>query len=69
MEEIFNAIDASGFDLLPITLPHILELSRLESHHNDPFDRIIIAQAITENLQLLSVDNHFPSYNGQLVQE
>lgn len=67
IEEIFNIIEKSGFDILPITLNHIIQLSKLEHFHNDPFDRIMISQSIIENLHLVSNDNYFPSYNVQLI--
>ena len=44
------------FELLPITLDHIDELSRLPTHHKDPFDRILIAQARTEDLTIVTGD-------------
>ena len=67
IEEIFNIIEKSGFDILPITLNHIIQLSKLEHFHNDPFDRLIISQSIIENLHLVSKDNYFPAYNVQLI--
>ena len=67
VEEIFNIIEKSGFDILPITLNHIIQLSKLEHFHNDPFDRLIISQSVIENLHLVSNDNYFPAYNLQLI--
>ncbi|MGQ7855695.1 type II toxin-antitoxin system VapC family toxin [Pedobacter sp. WC2501] len=67
IEEIFNIIEKSGFDILPITLNHIIQLSKLEHFNNDPFDRLIISQSIIENLHLVSNDNYFPAYNVQLI--
>jgi PIN domain nuclease of toxin-antitoxin system len=49
-------------ELLPIELPHVLALEQLPFHHKDPFDRVIIAQAITEQLTILSVDSLFTHY-------
>ena len=53
--------------LLPLTADHIYALSPLPLHHKDPFDRLLIAQAITENLPLVSNDTKFPAYPVQLV--
>ena len=62
---------ASGFDkiqefmfendieLLPISFEHIQQLLSLELHHRDPFDRIIIAQGLTEGLIILTRDSNF----------
>lgn len=49
-------------DLLPVELPHVLALEQLSFHHKDPFDRVIIAQGITEHLTILSVDSLFGHY-------
>ena len=55
---------SNGLELLPIALPHVLELSNLPSlsDHKDPFDRIIIAQAIVERIPLMSIDPVFSRY-------
>jgi PIN domain nuclease of toxin-antitoxin system len=45
-----------GFDLLPIQLGHALAAGALPRHHDDPFDRMLVGQARTENLTLVSAD-------------
>lgn len=63
-DKLFPAqLDMNGFIQLPVHLRHLHELERLPRHHNDPFDRLLIAQARTENLTLVSRDPHFPAYN------
>lgn len=52
----------NNLQLLPIELTHIYALEALLSHHRDPFDRILIAQAIVENISLLSIDAVFDAY-------
>lgn len=69
LEEIFQIIDDTGFEALPITTIQILQNSKLEFHHRDPFDRIIIAQAITENIILISKDQYFKEYNVKVKWE
>jgi PIN domain nuclease of toxin-antitoxin system len=54
-------------ELLPITLAHVLHVEELPIHHHDPFDRLIIAQARILNMPLMSSDQHFSSYNIQLI--
>lgn len=49
-------------ELLPVELPHVLTLEQLPFHHKDPFDRLIIAQALAEHLTILSVDSLFGQY-------
>ncbi len=58
--------EASGFDLLPLALEHILTLEQLPPHHRDPFDRLLVAQAISEPLTLLSADAALVAYGAML---
>jgi PIN domain nuclease of toxin-antitoxin system len=53
---------ANRIELLPISFAHIQRLQYLPFHHRDPFDRLLIAQALTEDLTLLSRDAVFPQY-------
>lgn len=48
--------------LLPIEPRHCFEVARLHLHHRDPFDRLLIAQAIIEGLPIVSADSAFDSY-------
>ena len=48
--------------LLPIEIPHILMHRTLPLHHHDPFDRLIIAQALEENLTIATCDPLFAPY-------
>jgi PIN domain nuclease of toxin-antitoxin system len=52
----------NGLELMPITLPHVLALEQLPDHHRDPFDRLLIAQAIAENVPIISQDALFAQY-------
>lgn len=49
--------------VLNFSLAHIYQLQLLPFHHNDPFDRIIIAQRMLENMTLISVDEKLKAYN------
>ena len=55
------------FNILNITQAHLNTVSRLPHHHKDPFDRLLIAQAITENLSIISADQHFKSYPVNVI--
>ncbi len=57
-----TALDLLGARILPILLKHIDVLSSLPEHHADPFDRMLIAQAISEDAVVLSRDERFPLY-------
>ena len=51
-----------GFKLLTIEREHLIVLSTLDLIHRDPFDRLIIAQAIAEKMPLVSSDDIFKQY-------
>ncbi|HEV3039342.1 MAG TPA: type II toxin-antitoxin system VapC family toxin [Candidatus Angelobacter sp.] len=52
---------------LPITHYHALAVRKLPSHHNDPFDRILIAQARAEEMILLTADLMFSKYDVETI--
>ena len=56
-----------GMELLPIRYEHILQLEQLPLHHSEPFDRLLIAQAIAESLPILTHDEKFPLYPVKLI--
>jgi PIN domain nuclease of toxin-antitoxin system len=64
---IRDEMNAYGMQLLPIRYEHILQLESLPHHHSDPFDRLLIAQALTESLPILSGDSAFANYGIKLV--
>ena len=64
---IREQIQVNGFSLLRPELSHIEVLDSLPVHHKDPFDRLLIAQAIHENLTLVSNDPKFPAYPVTLL--
>jgi PIN domain nuclease of toxin-antitoxin system len=53
---------SEGFKILPIEREHLIVLSTLDLIHRDPFDRLIIAQAIAEKMPLISSDDIFQQY-------
>ena len=59
---IAQQLKVNCIDKLPIRLSHLTTVSTLPLHHRDPFDRMIIAQAIVENLSVVSADTAFDSY-------
>lgn len=67
IEEIIDLVTANGFELLPILPEHIIRLTTLEFHHRDPFDRIIIAQGLSENQEIVSRDKIFDDYGVKRI--
>jgi PIN domain nuclease of toxin-antitoxin system len=55
-------LQINGFDLLPVKVEHTSVVTTLPFHHRDPFDRLLIAQAIKERMTLVSVDEVFDNY-------
>jgi PIN domain nuclease of toxin-antitoxin system len=66
-DDLLEAIGANDFETLPITAIHAVVAGGLPPHHSDPFDRMLIAQARTETLTLVSVDGRFPQYDVELL--
>jgi PIN domain nuclease of toxin-antitoxin system len=64
---IRDEMNAYGMELLPIRYEHILQLESLPVHHGDPFDRLLIAQAITESLPILTGDEIFKRYGVKVI--
>ncbi|BAM54806.1 hypothetical protein BEST7613_5875 [Synechocystis sp. PCC 6803] len=64
-ELIKNQMTINGLQVLSIDLEHIWKLAVLEHHHKDPFDRILIAQSMTEEIPILSIDKVFDLYPVQ----
>lgn len=60
--DLTDEIAANGFVELPITARHATEAGALPHHHDDPFDRMLIAQALSEELVLVTRDRAFRAY-------
>ncbi len=69
IKDIIDLVSFNGFELLPILPEHIIKLSTLDFHHRDPFDRIIIAQGMVENHQIVSKDRVFDAYGVDRIWE
>ena len=62
IEEILDEMQAQGFTLLQIAPAHLVALAALPMHHRDPFDHLLIAQAIAEKATFVSEDGYTPRY-------
>ncbi len=58
---------ANGFQLLHVDLEHATRVATLPWHHRDPFDRLLVAQALHEDLVIVSADRVFRKYGVTLV--
>jgi PIN domain nuclease of toxin-antitoxin system len=64
---IERAMGRDGFTRLPITAAHLAVLAALPQHHRDPFDHLLIAQAISEAAVFVSQDRHAELYDVKLL--
>lgn len=62
-----SQVSANGFNILPISLTHTLKVGELALHHHDPFDRLLISQALVEEMTILSKDAIFKQYEAQVL--
>jgi PIN domain nuclease of toxin-antitoxin system len=69
LKTIFQIIEETGFEALPITTNQILRNANLEFYHQDPFDRIIIAQSLVEKMTIITKDSQFENYNIPIIWE
>jgi PIN domain nuclease of toxin-antitoxin system len=67
IDKIQDAIVASGFSMLPISMQHGLKVASLPKHHNDPFDRLLVAQAMSESMQLVTHDKQIQRYGDFVI--
>jgi PIN domain nuclease of toxin-antitoxin system len=63
----FDYFQQSGFRFLSIAPEHALAVAELPAHHQDPFDRLLIAQALTEPLRLVTHDQTVARYSEHIV--
>ena len=61
------ALKRNAIGSLPLARPHLFAVSRLPFHHRDPFDRLIIATAMVENLPVVTQDPHFSAYPIEVI--
>lgn len=65
--QIAHFLTENDIEVLPITFAHIQSLLQLEFHHRDPFDRIIIAQTLAENITIATKDEAFHKYGVKIT--
>jgi PIN domain nuclease of toxin-antitoxin system len=67
-QELFDQIERNGFQELPVLSRHALLVAKLPMHHTDPFDRLLVAQAMSEPLHLLTADPQLRQYSELVIQ-
>jgi len=68
LDEPFSSLlAADDFTELPMTLAHAATLQALPSHHGDPFDRMLVAQALAERATIVSHDRSLEPYGARMI--
>jgi len=67
IQALIDQIEIASLPILELENRYILRTETLPYHHSDPFDRILIAQALEENLTILSSDSKFPLYDAPVI--
>lgn len=62
LNDLFDYAERNQIEILQISTDHLLTLSQIKDHHGDPFDRLILSQAIAENMVLLTKDKKLKKY-------
>jgi PIN domain nuclease of toxin-antitoxin system len=66
-DDLEHQLQVGGFTPLPVTIAHGIAAGQLARHHDDPFDRMLIAQAIAEGLTMVTRDKRFGEYSVALL--
>lgn len=66
-KQALNYFQAAGYQILPIYAEHTLAIAELPYHHQDPFDRLLIAQSMTEPMRLMTHDTQIEKYGNMAL--
>jgi len=66
-KDAFGFFQASGFSILPVSPPHMLTLESVPRHHDDPFDRLLVATALSEPYRLVTSDARLGAYGSMVT--
>jgi PIN domain nuclease of toxin-antitoxin system len=66
-KKFLDLIEDNGFEIIPISFDHVLTVSTLQFIHRDPFDRLIVSQALTDKLTILTKDEYIEKYEVNTI--
>lgn len=66
-KELNQSIVDNDIQIITVQISHLNTLLILQHHHSDPFDRLLISQAISEDLTIISTDKHFKNYPVKVI--
>jgi len=67
LDELVDDLAPSGYQVVPVLPVHTIQVSRLPLLHGDPFDRMLIAQAMSEQMWLITADAQLPQYSELVI--
>jgi PIN domain nuclease of toxin-antitoxin system len=68
LRRLVQLLGSAGFEELPVYFKHAVIVADLPLHHGDPFDRLLVAQAISEPMHMLTTDPKLPQYSPLVIQ-
>jgi len=66
-KNFIQQLEDNGVLILPIRYEHIIQAESLPHHHRDPFDRLLVATAMHENLTIITADQNIPAYGVPVI--
>ncbi len=60
-------VESNGFQILPVSLEHCLLAPKLPTNHRDPFDRLLAAQSIVENMPIMTIDQRIADLGANII--
>jgi PIN domain nuclease of toxin-antitoxin system len=66
-DELYTLAMENDIEMLPIQFEHTQLVAQLPFHHKDPFDRMLIAQSLVEQMPILTIDSYFNSYPCKIL--
>jgi PIN domain nuclease of toxin-antitoxin system len=67
LDLLIAKLTPSGFRELPVAAHHAAQVAKLPLHHGDPFDRMLVSQAMSEPMYLITSDRHLPQYSDLVM--
>jgi len=66
-KKFLDLIEDNGFEIIPISFDHAITVSTLKFIHRDPFDRLIVSQALSDNLIIITRDEYIEKYDVRTI--
>ena len=66
-KKFLHLIEDNGFEIIPISVEHALTVSTLNFIHRDPFDRLIVSKALSDNLTIITKDEYIEKYDVRTI--